>query len=75
MNSVFLKLGVQDYAKGVITAFVSAVLTGVYTALSTIPPHLDWKQIGIVGATAGVSYLIKNVFTNSEGQILAKEPK
>jgi hypothetical protein len=73
MNSSFLKLGIQDYVKGFVMAVVSALITGVYSALTTVPMHIDFKQIGTVGLTAGLAYLIKNVFTNSDGQILTKE--
>ena len=62
----------QDIFKGVIVAAASAVVTAVYAALTTVPPHFDLKQIGIVGLTAGLGYVIKNFFTPAQTVITGK---
>src|ERR1700677_244014 len=54
-----------DGLKGLVTAVLTAVLTVIYQALTTTPVVINWGQVGIVGATAGVGYLIKNFFSNT----------
>lgn len=72
----FLQIGWQDILKGFIMAVISAILTGVYTSISdgTFPPDLEgWKAMGIVALGAGVAYILKNLFTNSEDKFLKRE--
>lgn len=73
--SNFLNLNISDLIKGFIVAFLSAALTGVITALdSGILPNLsELKAAGIVGLTAGLSYLLKNLMTNNKGEILKSD--
>lgn len=72
----FLKLGMPDLLKGVIVAFLTALVTSVYTILQTgvLPTLAELKVAAIAGLTAAVAYLIKNFFTNSEGKFLKREP-
>lgn len=55
----------NDAGKGLIMAVGMAVATAITQAISTTPIVLDWKAIGIVGASAALVYLIKNFFTPS----------
>lgn len=75
----FFQLSSIDFLKGFVTAVLMSVITGLYTSLQATPPHLptgsEWGTIGIVGLGAGVSYLIKNLFTNSKDQMFKGEPK
>ena len=75
-NSTFLSIKWKDVLKGFITAVITAILMAIYPLLQgggTIT--LDQlKASGLIGLTAGVGYLIKNVFTNSNDQFLKKEP-
>jgi len=73
--SNFLNLNSQDLLKGFIVAFLSAALTGIVTTLDSgvLPTLAELKSAGIVGLTAGLSYLLKNLLTNSQGQILKKD--
>jgi hypothetical protein len=73
--SNFLNLDVQDLTKGFVVAFLSAALTGIVAILETsqLPQVSDIKAAAIVGLTAGLSYLLKNVLTNSQGQMLKKD--
>ena len=66
VTSPLFSLNWKDALKGVLVAAVSAALTGVYNALTVVPPHIDWKQIGVVGITAGVAYLVKNFLTPAQ---------
>jgi VIT1/CCC1 family predicted Fe2+/Mn2+ transporter len=75
MKSNFLNLNTQDLVKGFVVAFLSAALTGVITTLdsNTLPTLAELKQAGIVGLTAGLSYLLKNLLTNSQDELMKKE--
>jgi VIT1/CCC1 family predicted Fe2+/Mn2+ transporter len=75
MKSSFLNLNTQDLVKGFVVAFLSAALTGVITTLdsNTLPTLAELKQAGIVGLTAGLSYLLKNLLTNSQDELMKKE--
>jgi hypothetical protein len=38
-----------------------------------LPTLAELKSAGIVGLTAGISYLLKNLLTNSQGVVLKKD--
>jgi len=73
-QSNFLNLNVNDLTKGFIVAFVSAALTGIVAILETsqLPQISDLKAAAIVGLTAGLSYLLKNILTNKAEARLAQ---
>lgn len=76
---MFLKLSFKDFAKGFILAVLTVIVTGLYTALSAVPPHFptaaEWQNLGLMGLASGMAYLIKNFFTNSNDEFLKKEGK
>jgi hypothetical protein len=55
-----------DAGKGLVVAVITAVLTALLPILESGTFDINWKQILIVGATAGVGYLLKNFFTPTE---------
>lgn len=75
--SKFLNLNAQDYLKGFLVAALTVILTGVYTSLIAVPPHFptgsELQSLLIAGLAAGIGYLIKNLFTNSQGKISKTE--
>jgi len=73
--SNFLNLNVDDLVKGFIVAFLSTALTGVVATLDSgaLPTLAELKSAGIVGLTARISYLLKNLLTNSQGVVLKKD--
>ena len=73
--SKFLNLNSNDLLKGFVMACLGVVLTGIYNLMSTGGViTLEWlKTIGMSGLMAGIAYLVKNAFTNSDWQILTKE--
>ena len=73
--SNFLNLNIDDLVKGFIVAFLSAALTGIVSTLDSgvLPTLAELKSAGVVGLTAGLSYLLKNLLTNSQGEILKKD--
>lgn len=75
--SKFLRLGKSDFVKGLYLTVTTQVLTTLLVSLNAgkIPTALELKAGAISGVAAGVGYLIKNAFTNSNGQVLKTEPK
>ena len=67
--SKFFTLNPVDFVKGLIVAFGTAILTSLMPILNTgtLPTLADLKVIAISGLAAGVTYLLKNLFTNSSG--------
>lgn len=76
--SKFLRLKLSDWMKGLLIAVLTAVLTCVYSFIEQGDidfTKADWKLIIIAGLGAGISYILKNLATNSEGKVLKSEPK
>lgn len=75
--SNFFRLNWFDVLKSFLVAFLAALVTSLTAsfesgALPTMPEFLLALKIALI---AGVSYLIKNVFTNSDNEVLKKEGK
>lgn len=76
MKSGFLNLNWTDLAKGLLVAVIGAILTAVYQAIEagTLAwTWAFWQPIVLAGLGAGIAYLIKNFFTNSQDEVLKKE--
>lgn len=75
MKSKFLNLDIKDAINGFVVAFLSAALTGIVATLDAgaLPSVAELKQAGVIGLTAGLSYLLKNVLSNSNGEFLKKD--
>lgn len=74
MNSNFLNLNLKDFAKGLLLAVITAVLTSVYEVASTGDfSSIDWKVVLSVAGAATLSYLVKNLLTNSDGEPVKTE--
>lgn len=74
-NSTLFTLNWRDALKGLVMAFLSAALTGIYQLIND-GMLLDWahlKPCVITGVGAMVAYLLKNFVTNSDSKILKKE--
>lgn len=75
MKSKLFTFNLQDVLKGLFVAFITSLLTGVWQLFQT-GSALNWPTIQPVLFTAiaaGLSYIIKNVLSNSEGEILKGE--
>ena len=72
----FLTLVKKDYIKGFLVAILTVLLTGVYNIIITgeLPDSSEWKAIGVSSLGAGIAYLLKNFFTNSDDEFAKKEP-
>lgn len=60
-------LGWDDFGKGLVMAVLGAVLGFIYPLLVSHTP-ISWELVGYTAATAFVSYLLKNFFSNTQGQ-------
>jgi flagellar biosynthesis protein FliQ len=74
MNSLFLTLNTRDFVKGLFIAVITAVITVVYTTIQTGTLSFDWKVISTTALSAALAYIMKNLFTNSNDQLLKKDP-
>ena len=76
MNTKFGNIDLNDFLHGLITAMIASLVTGVYQLLQT-SAALDWttlKPVVIAGVGAGLAYVLKNLFQNSNGQFAQPEP-
>ncbi len=74
--SEYLNLNGKDLIKGLIIAAITAGLASIQTILAegAWPSGDEWVNIAkIVGASV-ISYLIKNLFTNSKDEPFKPEP-
>lgn len=72
------QLAKSDIVKGFIMAILTVIVTFAYTSIQSGTLPIDaatWKHEAFLGMAAGLSYLIKNIFTNSNDQFLKAEPK
>jgi branched-subunit amino acid transport protein len=76
-QSEYLKLHWRDVLKSFVMAFLSALIAGISLLLQKqdLPNWLDIKILLTTSLSAAVAYIAKNLFTNSKGQLLKKEPE
>jgi hypothetical protein len=77
MKSNFLTLNSRDFIKGLIIVIICSFITGFYQ-LVVNGGTVNWitlKPVVIAATGAGVSYLTKNLLTNSKGKFMEGEPK
>lgn len=77
MKSRFLTLNWKDFSRGILIAFLTAVLTGVINILDTgvVFTWVTMKPVLIAGISAALSYLLKCLATNSQDQMFKREPR
>lgn len=75
MNSEFLKLKKSDFWKGLIVAVLTACFTGLSSAITNATDFasFNWQSVALASAGGFVAYIIKNLFTNSNGEMLKGE--
>ena len=71
MKSIFGTINWSDVLKGFLLAILTVVITGIYTTLQLgqLPTLSQLGSLAIAGLSAGIAYLLKQVFTNSAGQL------
>jgi uncharacterized MnhB-related membrane protein len=75
MKSAFFSLNTKDFLKGLIVSVLTSILTIVYTSVQAGSFAIDWKAVGTAALTAALAYITKNYLTNSQDELLKKEPK
>ncbi len=77
MKSKFLTLDWKDFSRGLLIAFLTAVLTGVINILDAgaVFTWVTMKPVLIAGVSAALSYLLKCLATNSQDQMFKREPQ
>ena len=77
MNSGFFKLNWRDLVKTALMLVIGTVLTAVLQGLQAIPPHFPTGPELLVslkvGGAVGLSYVIRKLLENSDGEFLKKE--
>ena len=75
-NSPFGKLNVRDLINGIVVAFLTAALTGLIQILDAggLPTIEQLIVAGKSGLVASLAYLLKNLVSNSQGEMGVKEP-
>lgn len=71
-NGIF-KLSLSDVGKGIVVAILAAV--GVYVlSVINVPGFdlatLNWGEVARVALSSGIGYLVKNLLTDNQGNIL-----
>jgi hypothetical protein len=72
-QSTLFTLNTSDFIKGLLMAVLSTVITVVYQTVEAGSLIFDWKAIGTMALTTALAYIMKNLFTNSQGQLFQKE--
>ena len=75
MKANFLNLNWNDFGKGAVVAVLTAVFATLTTLLQTgeLFNKSSLPVIGTAAFTAFIAYLSKNLFTNSQNQLLVTE--
>lgn len=76
MSNLF-SLNLRDLVKGAVVAALAVIAAAVTTSLEAgaLPSVEQWKGIGWSGLMAFSAYLLKNLFTNSNDEILKPDGK
>ncbi len=75
--SGFFRLGIYDLVKGLVVAIITSFLTLLLPCLQSgqLPIWEDVRGSIIAAVAAGIAYLLKNLFTNSNGELAKLELK
>lgn len=70
--SNFMSLNGRDLIKGAVIAVLVAILGSLESILSAgaLPTVEQWASIAKMAGAAVISYLVKNLFTNSQDELL-----
>jgi hypothetical protein len=77
MKSKYLSINLSDLIKGSVVAGVTVILSLVGSMIES-GTYISNEQLIMAAKTgllAAISYLIKNVFTNSKDKMFKSEPK
>jgi putative exporter of polyketide antibiotics len=72
-QSTLFTLNTTDFIKGLLMAVLSTVITIVYQTVEAGSLVFDWTAISTMALTSALAYIMKNLFTNSQGKLFRKE--
>jgi len=72
-QSTLFTLNTTDFIKGLLMAVLSTVITIVYQTVEAGSLVFDWTAIATMALTSALAYIMKNLFTNSQGKLFKKE--
>jgi hypothetical protein len=67
MSKIFT-LNLSDFVKGLIMTVIGSVIGIFYSTVQSGSLTFDWNIIKTTALSAALSYLLKNFFTNSNGE-------
>ena len=73
---MFTTLGsikISDWWRGFIVAIVMVPLTIIYDSVMTGGLTFDWKKIVAAAIAGGIAYIIKNLATGANGNLLTNK--
>jgi hypothetical protein len=73
---MFSKLGtiqISDWWRGMIVAIITVPLTVIYDTALAGALTFDWKKIAAAALVGGIAYILKNLGTGSQGNILTNK--
>lgn len=74
MSKLF-KLDLSDAYKALIMVVLGAILGSIteIVNLGRLPEEHEWKSAFMLGLGSGLTYIMKNFFTNSKGEFAENE--
>lgn len=65
----------SDWQRGLVVAILTTPLTIIYDTLTATPMvwKFDWKKIVGTAIAGGIAYLLKNIFTGVNGNLLTNK--
>ena len=77
MKSKFLMLNWKDFSRGLLIAFLTAIISGIIEILDTgaVFSWLTLKPVLIAGVSGALAYLLKSLMTNSQDVMFKREPR
>jgi hypothetical protein len=75
MNSKLFNLNLKDVIKGFVLAVITSVVAAIYQIVQegNLPELPQLKTIALAGLAAGIAYLMKNLFSNNNGDFAKKD--
>lgn len=73
MFSNFFQLNWRDFGKGLIIAVLGAIVGIIAGTIEQGSLSFDWPLIAKTAALAALTYITKNLLTNSNDEFLKKE--
>jgi hypothetical protein len=72
-NSKLFKLNLNDFTKGLVIVLLTASISTLYQSYTQVPPSINWQTVLNNSIMAGLAYILKQVGTNSKGEVFKKE--